>query len=95
MARRTRDPDTQRKALVLLAKGYSPAEIAEHAGVSRQLVNQWARSALIDWRRIRHHDLAKAWRNADKVQRRPPTKREQRRLAERAKQLWDKARAGS
>lgn len=78
----------------MLAKGYSPGEIASVAGVSRQLIHEWAKSALIDWRRIRDADVSKAWRHEDTVRRAKPTKRELRRQATRAKQAWDKARSG-
>lgn len=49
-------------ALKLLAKGIaSPSEVAELAGVSRQLVYFWINSAGVDWRRARQAALQKSW----------------------------------
>jgi hypothetical protein len=62
--RRSRHPETQRAALLLLAKGYSPVQIARVAGVSRQLVERWGMSAGIDWQPVRDRNLANAWRRA-------------------------------
>jgi len=62
--RRSGKPKTQRAALLMLAKGYSPVQIAHVAGVSRQLVERWAMSAGIDWQPVRDRNLANAWRRA-------------------------------
>lgn len=65
MARPSGDPEAQRAALAMLARGdASPAEIAELAGVSRQLVAAWARSAGVQWRQTRLRVLTKNWRKA-------------------------------
>jgi hypothetical protein len=61
---RSGKPETQRAALLLLAKGYSPVQIARIAGVSRQLVERWGMSAGVDWQRVRDTNLANAWRRA-------------------------------
>jgi hypothetical protein len=46
-----------------LARGLgSPGEIADLAGVSRQVVEGWALIADMDWRQIKRARLAKAWR---------------------------------
>lgn len=63
MGRPAADPEAKRVALALLAEGLgTPGEIAELAGVSRQLVEQWAISAGVDWRRIKRSKLTAAWR---------------------------------
>jgi hypothetical protein len=59
----------QRAALLLLAKGYSPVQIASVAGVSRQLVERWGMSAGVDWRRAHDVNLSNAWRRALKGKR--------------------------
>jgi transposase len=60
--RRCRDPEAKRIALALLARGNgSPGEIAELAGVSRQVVEGWARR--LDWRKVKRAALTKAWRS--------------------------------
>jgi len=63
MVRPCLDPDARRVALSLLARGLgSPGEIADLAGVSRQVVEGWALIADMDWRQIKRARLAKAWR---------------------------------
>lgn len=57
------DPEVRRITCSLLASGMlRPSEAAEHAGVSLQVVNYWARSAGIDWQRMRRARVAKAYR---------------------------------
>lgn len=59
----TKDEAAHRAAMSLLRNGHaSPSEVAQLAGVSRQLVNYWA--ADIDWRKARSGRLAREWRNA-------------------------------
>lgn len=59
------DPEARRAALVLLAKGEATmAEVAQLAGISRQVVRYWAEVAGIDWSRARTDRLARAWRKA-------------------------------
>ena len=48
MSRRTRDPEAKRTALIALRRGYPASEVARLAGVSRQLVESWARHAGVD-----------------------------------------------
>jgi hypothetical protein len=61
MSRQCRDPEARRTALALLARGLgSPGLLAEFAGVSRQVVEQWARD--IEWRKVQRAILTKAWR---------------------------------
>lgn len=56
-----RDAVARKAAQALLSQGLAtPSEVARLAGVSRQLVNHWARE--IDWRKARSAQLAKAWR---------------------------------
>jgi DNA invertase Pin-like site-specific DNA recombinase len=63
MGRARKDPEARRIAISLLARGLgSPGEIAELAGVSRQVVEDWAKRAGMDWRRIKRSKLTKAWR---------------------------------
>lgn len=65
MPRAPDDPIAKRVALSMLAQGAgTPSEIAELAGVSRQVVENWATRAGIDWRKIKRAKLAKAWRRA-------------------------------
>jgi hypothetical protein len=56
------DPVAQRAALRMLAQGRgTPGEIARLAGISRQLIEGWARHAKLDWRGIRNERLLRAW----------------------------------
>ena len=56
------DPVAQRTALRMLAQVRgTPGEIARLAGVSRQLVEGWARHAKLDWRKIRKERLFQVW----------------------------------
>lgn len=56
-----KDAAARRAAVKLLTQGLAtPSEVAKLAGVSRQLVNHWARE--IDWRKARSAQLTKAWR---------------------------------
>jgi hypothetical protein len=48
MSRRARDPWAKRAALIAVRRGYPASEIARLAGVSRQLVESWARHAGVD-----------------------------------------------
>jgi transcriptional regulator with XRE-family HTH domain len=92
MSRRSSKPETQRAALAMLARGWSPCQVARVAGVSRQLIEQWARSARVDWRRICHTRLVDQWYS--ELKRKPdelPSKRKLRQIADRAKAKWDKA----
>jgi predicted HTH domain antitoxin len=81
-------------ALSLLARGMiTPAQAAELAGVSRQLVQYWLQASGINWRRAWSRRQAGMWRkeiaalNGKVI--RPPSKKEMRRRAERAKAMWD------
>jgi DNA invertase Pin-like site-specific DNA recombinase len=68
MPRPVSDPEARRAALALLSKGIgSPSEIADLAGVSRQVVEQWAERAGVDWRKVKRANLTKAWRKAMKA----------------------------
>lgn len=59
------DEAVQSAAMMLLREGVaSPSEVAEIAGVSRQLVRHWLMAAGIDWRKQRDAYLAKHWRRA-------------------------------
>ena len=66
LQRMSRPPDdvvAKQVTMSLLAMGVgTPGEIAEFAGVTRQVVENWARRAGIDWRRIKRAKLARAWR---------------------------------
>lgn len=58
-----KDAAARKAAQKLLAQGLaSPAEVARLAGVSRQLVNHWAKA--IEWRKAREARLAREWRQA-------------------------------
>ncbi len=76
----------------MLSRGLAlPSDLSRRAGVSRQLVLQWARSADVDWRAAREKKLNKDWHNALKQDRpRKPTKAALRRIANKAKRDWDK-----
>lgn len=84
----------RKAALSLLARGMiTPAQTAELAGVSRQLVAYWISSAGINWRKAFDRRQASIWRKEiaainGKVLR-APTKQELRERATRAKQKWD------
>jgi predicted HTH domain antitoxin len=89
-----KDDEARSAAVSLLARGMiTPAQAAELAGVSRQLVRYWIKAAGIDWRRAWERRQAGMWRREiaalnGKVTR-PPSKRELRRRADQAKALWD------
>lgn len=93
-----KDDEARSAALALLARGMiTPGQAAELAGVSRQLVAYWLRSAGIDWRRAWSRRMAGMWRREiaalnGKVMR-PPSKRFQRREAERLKRQWDASKS--
>jgi hypothetical protein len=90
MGRRARDLKAQSAALACLARGVAvPGEVARLAGVSRQLVEQWARSAGIDWRAARAHALGKEWRKHVRGERPAIRKAVLRRQAAKAKRQWD------
>lgn len=60
-AEQTKDNPARKAARAMLMEGIaSPSEVAELAGVSRQLVNFWM--ADLDWRKARETRLAKEWR---------------------------------
>lgn len=69
------DPEARRAALALLTRGIgTPGEIAELAGVSRQVVEGWANRAGLDWRKVKHAILMSAWRKEfRRVVQEPPT----------------------
>lgn len=57
------DPDLRRAAVALMSRGeYTPAEIAEALGLSRQIVGYWARAAGVNWKKVRTDRLVKALR---------------------------------
>jgi hypothetical protein len=60
------EPNMKREAaLSLLRRGVaSPSEVAELAGVSRQLVRHWLKASGINWRPARAALLQKAWTKA-------------------------------
>ena len=93
-----KDDEARSAALALLARGMiTPGQAAELAGVSRQLVAYWLRHAGIDWRRAWSRRMAGMWRKEiaalnGKVLR-PPSKKEMRERAKRAKQEWDSSRS--
>jgi hypothetical protein len=58
-----RDNPERAAAVALLTRGEAtPAQVAELAGVSRQVVDYWARG--IDWRKALNARLARSWRKA-------------------------------
>lgn len=67
----------------------TPGEIAEHAGVSRQLVESWARSAGVDWRRVRQSVLSAAFRKFALGEVVPVSKRHARKVAAKAMAEWE------
>jgi hypothetical protein len=92
-----KDDEARSAALSLLAKGMlTPGQAADLAGVSRQLVAYWIKHADIDWKRAWTRRQASLWRREiaalnGKVLR-PPSKKELRERANRAKQEWDSSR---
>jgi hypothetical protein len=92
--RKARDPNAQRAALSLLTRGLgTPGEIAELAGVSRQLVESWANSAGIDWQHVKRALLTRAWRQEMNVERPRTSRRRLRRQGLKAKAIWDRTHA--
>jgi hypothetical protein len=94
MSRMPDDPIARSIALSLLARGIaSPGELAEFAGVSRQVVENWARRALVDWRRVKRAKLAKAWRramaNVSQLERRRSARQRVKKRVARARQRSD------
>jgi hypothetical protein len=89
-----KDDEARSAAVSLLARGMiTPGQAAELAGVSRQLVRYWIKAAGIDWRRAWERRQAGMWRREiaalnGKVLR-PPTKKELRERARRAKAQFD------
>lgn len=61
----TKDDAARQAAVAMLAEGSaSLSEAARLAGVDRQLVLYWAKTAKINWRKARNSYLVKAWRRA-------------------------------
>lgn len=59
----TKDDVARAAALKLLATGQAtPSEVAELAGVSRQVVAYWIDAAKLNWRKARRARLAAEWR---------------------------------
>lgn len=93
-----KDDEARSAALSLLARGMiTPGQAAELAGVSRQLVAYWLKHAAIDWKRAWTRRQASMWRREiallnGKVLR-PPTKKEMRERARRAKAEFDAKQA--
>lgn len=93
-----KDDEARSAALGLLARGMiTPGQAAELAGVSRQLVRYWLQHAGIDWRRAWSRRQASMWRREiaalnGKVLR-PPSKKELRERAQRAKVQFDAKQA--
>jgi hypothetical protein len=91
--RKAADLKSRNAALALLARGIgSPGEIAELGGVSRQLVESWARSAGIDWRHVKRARLTKAWRHEIMGERSWLSRKKLRKDGETLKEQWDKTR---
>jgi hypothetical protein len=92
------DDEARSAALALLARGMiTPGQAADLAGVSRQLVAYWLGHAGINWRRAWERRQAGMWRREiaalnGKVLR-PPSKKELRRRADRAKAQFDAKQA--
>ena len=60
--RKAADPVAKSVALSLLRSGKAtPSEIAARAGVSRQLVESWAKCAKVDWKGIKGRRLEQMW----------------------------------
>ena len=93
-----KDDEGRSAALALLARGMiTPGQAADLAGVSRQLVAYWLKHAGIDWRRAWDRRQASMWRREiaalnGKVFR-PPSKKELRARAQRAKAQFDAKQA--
>jgi hypothetical protein len=93
-----KDDEARSAALSLLARGMiTPGQAADLAGVSRQLVAYWLKHAGINWRRAWERRHAGMWRREiaalnGKVLR-PPSKKELRSRAQRAKAQFDAKQA--
>lgn len=93
-----KDDEARSAALSLLARGQiTPGQAAELAGVSRQLVAYWLKAAGVDWKRAWLRRSAGLWRREvaalnGKVLR-PPSKKELRERARRAKAEYDAKQA--
>ena len=93
-----KDDEARSAALSLLARGMlTPGQAADLAGVSRQLVGYWLKAAGIYWQRAWRRRQAGMWRREiaalnGKVLR-PPSKKELRERARRAKAEWDAKQA--
>ena len=90
------DDEARSAAISLLGKGMAtPSQVAALAGVSPQLVAYWIKAAGIDWRRAWLRRQASMWRHEIAVINgkvlRPPSKKELRERAKRAKAKWDEA----
>jgi len=72
----------------------TPSQVAQLAGVSPQLVAYWIKAWGIDWRRAWLRRQTSIWRHeAAAIQGkviRPPTKRQLRKIADRALKQWNK-----
>jgi hypothetical protein len=89
-----KDDEARSAAVSLLGRGMiTPSHAAELAGVSRQLVAYWLKAAGIEWEKAFRRRQAGIWRreiaalNGKTL--RPPSKKELRRRADRAKAQWD------
>ncbi len=86
--------DIRAVALTLIARGLmTPAQAADLAGVSRQLVHFWLKQEDIRWQAVHQARLATLWRNEIAAINgriiKHPTKRGMRRRATEAKVEWD------
>jgi hypothetical protein len=94
------DDESRTAAISLLSKGMAtPSQVATLAGVSPQLVAYWIKAAGIDWRRAWLRRQAGMWRREiaalnGKVLR-PPSKKDLRERARRAKAEYDAKHAHS
>lgn len=91
------DRRTRARALALLAEGHwTPGDIAEVAGVSRQVICNWARRAGVDYQRVRRAQLVKEWTRVELLDLglngALMPKRRLRRMGQKAKARWDTAR---
>jgi hypothetical protein len=68
----------------------TPGEIAELAGVSRQLVESWAKVAGVDWRRMRRAALGTSFRKFALGEIEAVSKRQARKIAAEAMAEWEK-----
>jgi transposase-like protein len=58
----TTDDSIRNRAIKLLQNGRAlPSEIAELAGISRQLLHYWIKTERIGWREARERYLKKVW----------------------------------